>query len=531
LCDDRIEQEKGIPMSDATIERRAMLLALASAGVAGTGLAPAATAQPAGQPRRGGVLKVSHSNRIATLNVLQLSGPAEYLAVDMLYSGLTRMGTSMQPIPDLAESWTGDGEAKQFTFTLRPGLTFHDGTPCTSADVVATFRAILAPATGSPARPVLNMISDITAVDPRTVRFTLNVSYADFPISVAHANARILSARALAGPLAEIDTRPNGTGPFRLETYDSARMLRVVRFDGYYDRTKPHLDAVEMYLFPDLAAETTNFLSGTMDAMLDVQQADFKRIAAARGSNAQRVPSGRFINVVMRFDQKPFDDARVRRALAMSVDRELLVDLVLEGLGRPGHDNILAPEYRYRIETPKVPFDPAAARRLLAEAGHPNGIKVKLVASNRPAIRTQVAVAIKEMARPAGFDIEVETMPHDTFLANVWRKGNFYMGFWGMQPTEDGAFTLLLTSDAAFEDTGWKNAEFDRLVAQGRSTLDSAERARLYARAQEILVRDTPYIIPFFQDVLTASRDWVKGWQVHPLSRTYYVENVWLERR
>jgi peptide/nickel transport system substrate-binding protein len=511
-------------MTDAIFDRRTLMGLLAASG-----LAPAAQAQ--GTPRRGGVLKVSHSNRIATLNVLQLSGPAEYLAVDMLYSGLTRMGPNMQPQPDLAESWVGDNEAKLFTFTLRPGLTFHDGSPCTSADVVATFRAILTPATASPARPVLNMIDEVTAVDPRTVRFTLKVSYADFPISVAHANARIVSAKALAGPLTEIDTKPNGTGPFRLETYDSARMTRLVRFDGYYDRPKPHLDAVEMYLFPDLAAESSNFLSGAMDVMLEVQQADFKRIGAARGVNALRVASGRFINVVMRLDQKPFDDVRVRRALAMSVNRDLLVDIVLEGLGRPAHDNILSPEYRYRIDTPQVAFDPAAARRLLAEAGHPQGIKVKLVASNRPAIRTQVAVAIKEMARPAGFDIEVETMPHDTYLANVWRKGNFYMGYWGMQPTEDGAFTLLLTSDAAFEDTGWKNAEFDALVARGRSTLDNAERARLYADAQRLMARDLPYIIPFFQDVLTASRDVVKGWQVHPLSRTYHTENVWLERR
>jgi peptide/nickel transport system substrate-binding protein len=122
-------------------------------------------------------------------------------------------------------------------------------------------------------------------------------------------------------------------------------------------------------------------------------------------------------------------------------------------------------------------------------------------------------------------------MPHDTFLANVWRKGNFYMGYWGMQPTEDGAFTLLLTSDAAFEDTAWHNKEFDEAVSRGRSTLDEAERGRLYARAQELVARDVPYVIPFFQDVLTASRDVVKGWQVHPLSRTFFTENVWLERR
>lgn len=513
-------------MSEFTIDRRAMLLALAASS-----LAPAAAeAQGGATPKRGGVLKISHSFRIATLNVLQLSGATEYLAVDMLYSGLTRMGPGQKPLPDLAESWEGADGAKTFTFKLRPNLTFHDGASCTSEDVVATFRTILTPAAASPARAVLNMIEAIEAPDPLSVRFRLKVPYADFPISVAHANARILSAKALAGPLSALDTSANGTGPFKLESYDGSRLTRLVRFDKYYQPGKPLLDAVELYLFPDLAAESTNFLSGAMDAMLEVQQADFKRIAGSRGVNALRVASGRFINVVMRQDQKPFDDIRVRRALALGVDRDLLVEMVLEGLGRPSYDNILSPEFRFRIETPKVPYDPAAAKRLLAEAGHPQGLKIKLVASNRPAIRGQVAVAIKEMARPAGFDIEVETMPHDTFLATVWRKGNFYMGYWGMQPTEDATFSLLLTSDAAFEDSAWKNAGFDALVAKGRSTLDDGERAKAYASAQELIVRDVPNLFPFFQDVLTASRDWVKGWKVHPLSRTFNVEDVWLDR-
>ncbi len=501
--------------------RRAVILGLAIAFVI-PGLSFAQS------PKHGGTLKISHSTRIATLNVLQLSGPAEYPSVDMLYSGLTRIGPDNSPTPDLAMDWVGAEDGTVFTFNLRSGVTFHDGTPFTADDVVATFEAILKPETSSPARSVVDMIESVEAVDPLTVRFNLSISYADFPTAVAHANARIVSAKALAGPLSDLDTKPNGTGPFKLETYDSARVVRFVKNENYFIEGKPYLDAVEMHLFPDLAAETVNYLSGAVDVMLNVQQADYERIASAPGSNALRVPSGRFVNVVMRQDQPPFDDVRVRKALAMSVDRQTLVDIVLEGLGRPANDNILSSEYRYTIDSPEIPYDPAAAKALLAEAGHPDGIKIKLVASNRPAIRAQVAIAIKQMALPAGFDIEVETMPHDTYLANVWRKGNFYMAYWGMQPTEDGAFTLLLTSDAAFEDTAWNSAEFDALVAKGRSSLDEAERARLYAEAQELILRDAPYIIPFFQDVLTASRDNVQGWTVHPLSRVFYIENVWL---
>jgi len=512
-------------MTNAHIDRRQVL-----AGLAGAAALPGALQAQTATPKTGGLLKISHSTRIAQLNVLQLSGPSEYLAVDMIYSGLTRLDPNMTPQPELALSWTAAPDAKAFTFRLRPGVTFHDGSPFTAADVAATFKAILDPATKSPARSVLDMIADIAAVDPGTVLFTLNVPYADFPVSVAHANARIVSAAALARPLIELDTRANGTGPFKIDSFDSARMLRLVKHPGYYRPGQPYLDAIEMYLFPDLAAETQNFLSGAMDVMLDVQQADFKRIAAARGVTALRVPSGRFVNIVMRQDSKPFDDVRVRNALAHAVDRSMLVDLVLDGLGRPAADNCISPGYRFLADSSIPPYDPPRARRLLAEAGYPQGIKIPLICSNRPAIRSQVGVAVKQMAAPAGFDIDVQTIPHDTYLANVWRKGNFYIGFWGMQPTEDAAFTLLFTTDAAFADTAWNNKEFDELVARGRSSVDEAERRSIYAQAQALMIRDRPSIIPFFQDVLTASRNVVKGWTAHPLSRTFYVENVWVDR-
>ena len=513
-------------MTEFTVYRRGFMVGLAATA----GILPGVSLAQAGDPVRGGTLRISHSTRIATLNVLTLSGPAEYPVIDMVYSGLTRIGPDNTPLPDLAESWEASEDATSFTFNLRPGVTFHDGSPLTAADVVATFEAILDPDIPSAARAVLTMVERIEAVDDLTVRFHLSTPFADLPFSTAHANARILSKAVVEGDLSQIETTANGTGPFKLETYDSARIVRLVRNENYFIEGKPYLDAVEMHLFPDLAAETVNFLSGDVDVMLNVQQADYDRIASAPGVNALRVPSGRYINVVMRQDQPPFDDVRVRRALAMAVDRQLLVDIVLEGLGRVGNDNILSPEFQFYIDSPEIPYDPAAARALLSEAGYPDGIDITLVASNRPAIRGQVAIAIRQMAEPAGFRINVESMPHDTYLANVWMQGNFYMGYWGMQPTEDATFRLLLTSDASFQDTAWFNAEFDALVELGQATVDPAERARIYAEAQELILRDVPYIVPFFEDVLTASRSHVEGWTVQPISRVFFIEDVWLNR-
>lgn len=514
-------------MTNFMISRRSVVK-----GLAFTALLPSIdlSSAMAATPTSGGTLKISHSTRIATLNVLNLSGPAEYPVADMLYSGLTRMGPDNKPMADLAERWEGSADAKSFTFYLRKGVTFHDGSPCTAEDVVATFKAILDPNIPAAARSVLNMIDQIEAVDPTTVRFTLKSPFADLPISTAHANARILSKSTLSGPREKLETTANGTGPFKLASYDSERMLRLVKNENYFIKGKPYLDAVEMQLFPDLAAESANLLSGSTDVMLTVQQADFERISQAAGINAQRVPSGRFVNITMRQDQKPFNDVRVRKALAMAIDRPTLVDIVLEGLGRPAYDNLLSPEYQYAIKTPEIAYDPAAAKKMLAEAGYPDGIKIKLIASNRPAIRAQVAIAVKQMALPAGFDIDVEVMPHDTYLANVWMKGNFYMGYWGMQATEDAAFNLLLTSNASYEDTAWKNAKFDKLVVDARETLDPAKRGELYAQAQELMLAETPYIVPIFEDILTANGKGVGDWTIAPLSRYFYVEDVWLDK-
>lgn len=512
-------------MSHFTLSRRHVLMSLAAASAM-----PGATFAQGTAPKAGGTLKISHSTRIATLNVLSLSGPAEYPCIDMLYSGLTRMGLDNQPHADLATEWSANDDATEFTFVLREGVTFHDGTPFTADDVVATYEAILNPDIPSAARSVLTMVESVEAVDDLTVKFVLSAPFADLPYSTAHANARILSRAALEGDLSKLDTTANGTGPFKLETYDTARMVRLVKNDAYYKPDQPYLDAVEMMLFPDLAAETANFLSGETDVMLTVQQADFARIAESAGIEAQQVGSGRYVCVVMRQDQEPWNDVRVRKALGMAVDRQLLVDIILEGLGRPAYDSIVAPELEYATDKPEIAYDPEGARALLAEAGYPDGLKATLVASDRPAIRAQTAIALKQTAAAAGFDLEIKTMPHDTYLAEEWMKGDFYVGYWGMQPTIDATYNLLLTSEASYQDTEWKNAEFDALIAEGRSTVDPELRAEIYAKAQALELEEKPYIVPFFEDVLTASRDTTEEWHVAPISRFYFIEDVWMDK-
>ena len=130
------------------------------------------------------------------------------------------------------------------------------------------------------------------------------------------------------------------------------------------------------------------------------------------------------------------------------------------------------------------------------------------------------------MAKEAGININVQTMPHATYLEQVWKKGSFYVGFYNMQPTADAIFKLLYTSDAAWNETRWNNGAFDKVVNEARGITDEAKRKELYAEAQKLMNEDVPSIIPVFFDVLAAKRDWIAGFEVHPRASVFRLDYV-----
>jgi peptide/nickel transport system substrate-binding protein len=505
-----------------SIHRRDFLAASAAlSGMALSGL-------PAfGQtPRRGGTLRVSVDQAVSKLNPLLTRVNPEYLVAELLYSGLTRLKPDMSAEPDLAESWTNSADLTEWTFALRKGLTFHDGAPCTAADVAATFEAILDAKTASPARQNVGPIAKVAVKDESTVVFTLSAPFADLPVTLAYTNAKIVPASVIKDGLAKLDRQAIGTGPFKLVSFEPERQIVVTRNDGYYDRARPYLDKIEVVVFPDVSAEASALIAGDTDLITTTPPTEFGRLQKASGVKALRVPSGQFCNVNFGCDQKPFNDVRVRQALALTVDRAAMVDFVTEGFGSVGNDTPLSPAYRFHADLPARKADIAKAKALLAEAGYPKGLEATLIASDRPGQRTQLAVALREMAKPAGFDIKVETMPHATYLDQVWKKGSFYVGFYNMQATADAIFSLLYTSNAAWNETRWNNTAFDKLVFEARATVDEAKRRELYAQAQKLMHDEVPSIIPAFFDLLGARREWVQGYELHPRGAVFRLDYV-----
>lgn len=482
-------------------------------------------------PVKGGTLRISVDQAASVIHPLLTRVNPEYMVTELLYSNLTRLKVDMTVEPDLAESWSANDALTEWTFKLRSGVKFHDGSPLTANDVVQSFKAILDPKNASPARNNVGPIADVIAADPLTAVFKLSTPYADFPVATAYTVARIIPASIATGDFKTLSTTAVGTGPFKLVSYEPDRLIVVERNPDYYDAKRPYLDRVEIQVFPDTSAQTSALLAGDIDIISTVQPTEYLRMKDAQGVNPLRVPSGQFCNINFGCDTKPFNDARVRRALALTVDRQAMVDFVTEGFGTPGNDTALNSSYRFYADLPLRQANIAEAKKLLAEAGYPNGFEATLIASDKPSQRTQLAVALREMAKEAGININVQTMPHATYLEQVWKKGSFYVGFYNMQPTADAIFKLLYTSDAAWNETRWNNAAFDKVVNEARGITDEAKRKELYAEAQKLMNEEVPSIIPVFFDVLAAKRDWVAGFEVHPRASVFRLDYVSLTEK
>jgi peptide/nickel transport system substrate-binding protein len=474
----------------------------------------------------GGTLRVALNITPSVLNPMLARVNSEYLLGELLYSGLTTLGTDMSAQPDLATKWTSNEDASEWVFTLRDNAVFSNGQPLTAEDVAASFAKLLDPETGAPGRRNLGPIASVTATGAHEVTITTSSPYADLPVALSYPTAKIIPASFANGDFESLSTTPVGSGPFLLQEYIPDQKTVVVKNPNYFLPDQPYLDQIDILTFPDAAGAIAAVLAGEVELVLEVQPTDYARVEAAKGVTGLRTKSGRFLDIVMDNSQPPFNDKRVREALALSLDREAIVELVAEGYGTPGNDSPVNPSYQYYADAPLKQYDPARAKELLAEAGYPNGLSLELVASVKPGYRASLAVVVREMAKAAGFNIEVQTLDHSSYLDQVWKKGKFYVGYYNMQPTEGTIFNLLFTSEASWNETKWNNTTFDAFVNEADRTTDADVRAGLYTKAQNLMREEIPAIVPAFFDLLGAQADYVEGYVQHPRGANFALHKV-----
>ncbi|MCL6478459.1 MAG: ABC transporter substrate-binding protein [Peptococcaceae bacterium] len=432
--------------------------------------------------------------------------------------------------PGLAKSWEQVGDT-QWKFHLREGVKFHDGKELTADAVKWSIERALKV---DPTLKELTRIKSIEAVDKNTLLFTTEEPYAAFPASLAYAGMGIVS------PSSEMDekgviSRPVGTGPFKVEKWDTATgTVDLVRNDSYWG-AKPKLEKIIMKGIPDPASRSMAVEKGEIDFTCDVPYADLKRIQNTSGIKLDASPTARVYQLTFgKLSGTPYSDVRVRKAISYAIDRNVIAEKTLHGAAAPASGPIM-PSIQWANKNLKgYSYDPEKAKALLAEAGwkdadgdgilEKNGEKFSITLytyPQRPGLQP-MAEAIQSMLKEVGIKVEVRVMDSSAINEQMRDKdmrlsANAVM----MIPDPDYYLRRTYHSKGSNNKWGYSNPEMDSLLEQGLKTFDAGKRQEIYNRVQEIAVDEVPLIHVAYYKAAIVMRDYVQNFVFNPVAHDY----------
>ena len=486
---------------------RRILSAVLAIGLAAAGSAGIAQAQ--------GTLRIAVPSNLNTLDPAKTKIGEEYIVNFLVFSGLTEIDASGNVHPDLAESWESSDDLKTWTFTLRDGVTFHDGRPVVAEDVKVTIERVMDKETGSTARVNFEIVDSIEIVDERTIRFNLKQPYAGFAEILGDRQVRIV-------PHDHLDTiasDPIGTGPFKFVAFQPGDHVELAKNEDYFVSGQPKLDRVIMRIIPEQAAQSAALETGEIDLAWDVPPESVEQYQKSENVKLDSAPTSTWDGVIMNAAQEPFDDVRVRKAIALTLDKRALTEIALFGQGAPTH-TMIPPSHRYyNHELPITEPDPEKARALLAEAGLEGGFDVTLyVPVGRPT-RERLGLGTAEMLKAIGIQAEIQRVPWDKFVKDIEGKAAFYTDGFYSRPTIDTSIFPWYHSTGSWNKILWNysNPEMDKLLEAARAARDDEKRAELYKEFQRIAVEHPAGVIPYVRNHVNAYRPRVKNFESHPL--------------
>lgn len=517
-------------ISDHDLSRRGFLGRTAALGFAATasGLLLPQGAARADEPKRGGHLKLGLNGGATTdsLDTATYSGAVLFVIGRTWGDTLIETHpTTGEALPSLAESWTSTPQADVWTFKLRKGVKFHDGTEMTIADAVQTLKRHTDDKTKSGA---LGMLRSIKTVEDQggDLVVTLTEGNADLPLILSDYHLIVQPNGGFDKPDAAI-----GTGPYKLTSYQAGVRATFEKNADDWRDDRGFVDSVELIVMNDTTARIAALSSGQVHFINAVEPKTVRLLERAPIVNVLRTSGKGFYCFLAFCDTAPFDNNDLRLALKYAVDRQAILDRILGGFGTLGNDYPINANYALAPEDiEQRAYDPEKAAEHYKKSGHSGSILLRTSEAAFPGA-VDAAVLFQESAKAAGIAIEVKREPDDGYWTNVWNVQPFVASYWGGRPTQDLRYTTSFVSTAEWNDTRFKREDFDALIVTARSELDQDKRKALY-RDAALMVRDEGGIIlPVFNDYLNASTKSVMGFVDdigNDTSNGYVASRVWL---
>jgi len=453
--------------------------------------------------------------RVAAQPIVQtdpafISSDSEVLLANHVYDYLVDIDSANDIQPRLATDWTVSEDGLKYIFNLAEGVTFHDGSAFSAADVVWTFDRLRDPDLGLPTADLYSNIESIEASGNLQVTFTLKQSNPFFLYDLSDNHALILQADT-ADPANSF----NGTGPFKVENY-SDNGADLVANPDYFISGQPMLDRLKIVFFDDETAAVNALRGGQIDLAMRMSSSLYSSLQGQPGIVAVDIPTNGFDLVRLRADRAPGNDPRVIQAFKLATDRESAFSLVQQGYGAVGRDSPIGPLFTryYSEDTPIPPRDPVAARQLLADAGYPDGLTLTLHTPDTGG-RPDLAAVLKEQWAEAGINVDISVEPESVYYGdNGWLDVDLGITGWGSRPVPQFYLDVMLTCDAIWNESHFCDEQFDQLVQTAGTTLNEDERIQAYQDIQRILIERGPIIIPYFFAQFAAISDQFQGFEL-----------------
>ncbi|MBU9714367.1 ABC transporter substrate-binding protein [Evansella tamaricis] len=459
-----------------------------------------------------------------------------------IYESLLRFNeNSFEVEPSLAESWEVADDNVTYTFKLREGVKFHDGTDFNAEAVLTNYERWSDPSHefaftddgyaysvygnqfGGFKGDEGHIIDEINIINDYEIEFVLKEPFGAFLQNVAMSYFAITSPAALAEHGPAINENPVGTGPFKFVSWTKDDNITLDKFEDYWMEGYPKLDRVIFQVIPDNSARLTALRAGEIDIMDGLNPDDYETIQNEAGLQAFERETNNFGYLGFNLEREPFDNVLVRKAMHHAVDKEGLISLLYAGLAEPAK-NPLPPAYLgYNDSLTPYEYNPELARELLAEAGFEDGFEFDLWAMPvaRPYMpdAERAAEVLQANFADIGLTANIVTMEWATYLDEVSAGSQdvFMLGWSGTNGDSDYFLGNLLGTQGIPDSnsTFYSNADVDALLAEARTTVDEGERAALYEEALAIIHEDTPMITLVHSIPVLAGSDRVKNYVPH----------------
>jgi peptide/nickel transport system substrate-binding protein len=472
------------------------------------------------------------------LNPIIANDSASGTINDQIFNGLVKYDKDIRLVGDLAERWDVSRDGKTITFHLRKGVTWHDGAPFTADDCLFTYQKLMDPKVATPYSSSYTDVSKAEVLGPRTFRVTYREPFSPALESWA---IGIIPRHLLDGRDLNTDAfnrNPVGTGPYRFKEWIAGQKIVLEANDRYFEG-RPNIDQYIYRIIPDSSTMFQELLSGGVD-MMGLNAVQYLRKSETRRIRENyrkfRYPANAYTYLGYNLAGALFSDRTVRQALAYAIDRQSIIDGVLLGVGQPCTGPFSHVSWAYNPAVKPYPYDPDRASRLLAEAGWSergaDGVLVRkgvpfrftILTNQGNGERIRAAEIIQQNLKKIGVDVRIRVMEWQAFLEQIDKRSfdAILLGWsMGRDPDLYDIWHSSRTKKGEYNFIGYRNAEVDRLLVEGRRTFDLEKRRRIYYRIHEVLADEQPYAFLYVPDATPIVHKRFQGIAVAPLGIMY----------